>query len=93
MGNERVIAGHALRALAGGAAFCLLASAVCADDTVLAKGGRLQPSEVLKPAPHEGRLAPPHLSADWWLRLTHEEASAGTPDGSRQGFVRDDAER
>lgn len=59
----------------------------CADDGGSQKGSRRQ-NEVLKPAPHEGRLTAPHLSTDWWLRIKHEASQGDDAESSKQVFVR-----
>ena len=78
---------HAWTALVGGAVLVLPVTMVCADDAGLQKGSRRQ-NEVLKPAPHEGRLTAPHLSTDWWLRIKHEASQGDDAESSKQVFVR-----
>jgi hypothetical protein len=58
----------------------------CADDIAPGKGNRIQ-NEVVKPAPHDGQLTAPRLSANWWLRIRLEAPQADQPDGSKQVFA------
>ena len=78
---------HARRALVTGAAFALSVTISCADDGGSQKGGRLR-NEVLKPAPHNGQLTPPHLTIDWWLRIERGASQGDNKESSKQVFVR-----
>ncbi|QWW66813.1 hypothetical protein [Rhizobium sp. WYJ-E13] len=88
MGNQHVsIRRHAWSALVTGAALALSVTISSADDGGAQKGGRLR-NEVLKPAPHNGQLTPPHLTIDWWLRTEGGASQGDNKESSKQVFVR-----
>ncbi|MBB3589890.1 hypothetical protein FHX08_000234 [Rhizobium sp. BK529] len=75
------------RALVTGATLALPLTVACADDAGAQKGGRLH-NEVLKPAPHDGQLTAPHLTAVWWLRIREDASGGDDTESSKQVFVR-----
>lgn len=88
MGNQRFSIGrHAWRAFVTGAALALSVTISSADDGRAQKGGRLR-NEVLKPAPHNGQLTPPHLTMGWWLRTEGGASQGDSKESSKQVFVR-----
>lgn len=90
MRNQHVtpsIGRNVRRAFVTGAALAFSVTTSCADDGGAQKGGRLR-NEVLKPAPHNGQLTPPHLTIDWWLRTERGASQGDNKESSKQVFVR-----